>query len=240
MKKTKYILFAVLIISVLAITACDREDSAPTDNNDSNEPLLGGDTDEFGCKPSAGYTWCPSLNECVRVWETQCPEYAEYYREPGICTREYMPVTGDITIPTEDGEIIITKEFSNKCVAESAGAENIEPKDGWMNDEVIVTNFEECAEAGNPIMESFPEQCAHNGVVYTRQLSADEVEGFELKEACELLGGEYIDEHNECEYISEEACTTLGGEFKECESACRHDPDAEMCTMQCVIVCEFN
>ena len=325
MKKTKYILFAILIVAALAIAACEIEiDHVPT--NDLDEPVLGGDTDEYGCKPSAGYTWCPSLNECVRVWETLCPEYEEYYMEPGMCTREYMPVLGDIIIPTAEGEKVIRKEFSNRCVAESAGAENIQlvgaqdrcdlsigetycpslgecvqvrnelceefseyyiepractmeympvrgditfPCDtgtctvtmefgnrcvaeaagaeniepiNWMNDEVTVTNFEECVAQGNPIMESYPEQCAHEGVVYTRELSPEEVVDFELYEACGLLGGTYLEEHNECEYISQEACTVLGGEFKECESACRHDPDYPevMCTTQCVIVCEFN
>jgi hypothetical protein len=25
-----------------------------------------------GCCVSCGYTWCPDLEECVRVWETYC------------------------------------------------------------------------------------------------------------------------------------------------------------------------
>ncbi len=28
--------------------------------------------DENGCCLSCGYTWCETLNECVRVWETYC------------------------------------------------------------------------------------------------------------------------------------------------------------------------
>ena len=28
--------------------------------------------DENGCCVSCGYTWCETLNECVRVWETYC------------------------------------------------------------------------------------------------------------------------------------------------------------------------
>ena len=30
-----------------------------------------------------------------------------------------------------------------------------------------VTNFEECAAAGNPVMESYPRQCIHEGIGYT-------------------------------------------------------------------------
>lgn len=39
----------------------------------------------------------------------------------------------------------------------------------WLGnrDVVAVTNFEECAEAGNPVMESYPRQCRHEGVTFT-------------------------------------------------------------------------
>lgn len=33
----------------------------------------GYDRDAHGCIGSAGYTWCASLGECVRNWETPCP-----------------------------------------------------------------------------------------------------------------------------------------------------------------------
>lgn len=28
--------------------------------------------DKNGCCVSCGYTWCPDLNDCVRVWEVYC------------------------------------------------------------------------------------------------------------------------------------------------------------------------
>ena len=54
---------------------------------------------------------------------------------------------------------------------------------------------------------------------------------------CQQGGGNWLPEFNECELISSEQCSIMGGTFKECESACRHDPDAEICTLQCVPVC---
>lgn len=33
-----------------------------------------------------------------------------------------------------------------------------------------VLNFEDCAEAGNPVMESYPRQCIHNGKTYVEDL----------------------------------------------------------------------
>jgi len=35
---------------------------------------------------------------------------------------------------------------------------------------IIVTNFAQCAEAGNPVMESYPRQCAHNGQTFTEEV----------------------------------------------------------------------
>lgn len=45
---------------------------------------------------------------------------------------------------------------------------------GWSFsriDKLEITNFEECARAGNPVMESYPRRCAHNGVTYTEDIS---------------------------------------------------------------------
>lgn len=36
--------------------------------------------------------------------------------------------------------------------------------------QVTVTNFEECVAAGNPVMESYPRQCRHEGVTYVEEV----------------------------------------------------------------------
>lgn len=33
-----------------------------------------GAPDAHGCYPSAGYTWCASLGQCIRPFEQTCPE----------------------------------------------------------------------------------------------------------------------------------------------------------------------
>ena len=62
----------------------------------------------------------------------------------------------------------------------------------------------------------------------------------EHEEECSENEGIWIEEHKECEGISEEICKELDGEFDACASACRNDPDAEICTKQCVLVCSFE
>lgn len=49
----------------------------------------------------------------------------------------------------------------------------------------------------------------------------------------------WIEESQECEGMTKNLCEEAGGTFNECASACRNNPDAEMCTMQCVQVCQF-
>jgi hypothetical protein len=58
---------------------------------------------------------------------------------------------------------------------------------------------------------------------------------------CKNRGGVWYPRSNVCEInsLSEGECVAQGGIFNECASACRHNPEAEMCTMQCVVTCSF-
>jgi hypothetical protein len=55
---------------------------------------------------------------------------------------------------------------------------------------------------------------------------------------CIDLGGIWL--NGECEGINEDECSSLGGEFNPCASACRNDPNSEICTKQCIILCSFK
>ena len=98
-----------------------------------------------------------------------------------------------------------------------------------------ITNLEECIAAGNPAMESYPRQCRAN-----EQTFVEVIETTNLKADCEEKEGTWIESPKECEYINEADCLNLEGTFNECSSACRNDPNAEICTMQCVPVCSFE
>lgn len=60
------------------------------------------------------------------------------------------------------------------------------------------------------------------------------------QEACGKAWGIRIDEFNECEGIDGTTCGELGGTYNDCASACRHEPEGTLCTMQCVQVCTFG
>ena len=61
-----------------------------------------------------------------------------------------------------------------------------------------------------------------------------------METACVDAGGKYLALFNECENVSGASCTTLGGTYNECASACRHQPEASVCTAQCVPVCSLG
>eukprot|EP00571_Detonula_confervacea_P009451 CAMPEP_0172328862 /NCGR_PEP_ID=MMETSP1058-20130122/60571_1 /TAXON_ID=83371 /ORGANISM="Detonula confervacea, Strain CCMP 353" /LENGTH=686 /DNA_ID=CAMNT_0013045995 /DNA_START=34 /DNA_END=2094 /DNA_ORIENTATION=+ len=56
---------------------CRYTDKCMHPSCDKTEPpspaTIGGGVDEHGCYPSAGYTWCPELAECIQGFETPCP-----------------------------------------------------------------------------------------------------------------------------------------------------------------------
>jgi|GEM_PF-6670247 len=76
------------------------------------------------------------------------------------------------------------------------------------------------------------------GVIDDTQTNDDSVTDDEKEAGCLLVGGNY-NEYGECLGIDQGQCLSLGGQFNECASACRHDPDAEICTLQCVITCQL-
>ncbi|PIR58726.1 MAG: hypothetical protein COU69_04170 [Candidatus Pacebacteria bacterium CG10_big_fil_rev_8_21_14_0_10_56_10] len=78
------------------------------------------------------------------------------------------------------------------------------------------------------------------GTVLAVSLGRPPAEQDQLAERCQQRGGTWLSEFNECEHVDSQACDDLGGSFQSCASACRHDPQAEVCTEQCEPVCSFG
>ncbi len=54
-------LFIIAIIGLFVLSGCTQ-----------SNPIVGGDVDEYGCKASAGYSWCAAKEKCLRTWEEPC------------------------------------------------------------------------------------------------------------------------------------------------------------------------
>lgn len=123
---------------------------------------------------------------------------------PQACTKEYMPVCGQVQVQCITTPCDLVKEtFANKCTA--------------------------CA---NELTISYTEgECESN-------LAGGTVPAGDTESQCTSIGGTWTG--YDCTGINANQCQEIGGTFNECASACRNDPTAEMCTLQCVIVCEFE
>ena len=96
----------------------------------------------------------------------------------------------------------------------------ITPRIGQMNPRQVVTNFEECAAAGNPVMESYPRQCrTPDGRVFVEEIAQQPEESTSTDamqaNGCAIAGcsGQLCVSADEastivttCEYRSEYAC----------------------------------
>ncbi len=62
--------------TITSLVAPDKETNRQIANTPVPSPtgqMLGGDRDEHGCIPSAGYSWCESKQKCYRPFEEGCP-----------------------------------------------------------------------------------------------------------------------------------------------------------------------
>lgn len=57
---------------------------------------------------------------------------------------------------------------------------------------------------------------------------------------CRSNGGEWSTTFRECLNVGKQMCSDIGGNYNECASACRHNPDAEVCPTYCVEVCTIK
>lgn len=172
-----------MLISIFVLSACNVE-------KESEEISSFEECVEAGNPVMESYP-----RQCRSGEETFVEELEVSGPEEKPCTREYVPVCGEVDVRCVKAPCNPVKQtFSNRCMAENAGAKNI-----------------------------------IEGKCQTENISQE----------CISEGGRWISEADECEGISEEKCSEIGGNFNECASACRNDPDAQMCTMQCVLVCEF-
>jgi len=113
MRKIMILTLALSILAVFLIAGCTQ-----------TKPIVGGDKDEHGCIPSAGYTWCEAKQKCLREWEEPCKEEGtklnyctEKDKNVEVCTAVFQPVCGK----ADDGPQCYTEPcaitYPNACMA---------------------------------------------------------------------------------------------------------------------------
>lgn len=76
---------------------------SPTVTPSIQNNLIGGDLDEYGCKGSAGYSWCETKQKCLRVWEESCLSDEEAIKQAMVDKYGWKPEDIIVTVSKNDG-----------------------------------------------------------------------------------------------------------------------------------------
>lgn len=72
MKKIIVFLIALSLFFSGLVMAMEDPISSGSASSTSGGMVVGADSDEHGCKGSAGYSWCEEKQKCLRIWEESC------------------------------------------------------------------------------------------------------------------------------------------------------------------------
>ena len=156
--------------------------SAPKPTEICENKLIGGDKDEYGCLVGAGYQWCPSTEKCQRMWEEYCVEYKDQFRgELADCLSfdpEECPNQCVVCSPCPECSSIScqTEEFCENLGINRNWYENIKKR---LEENKDINSFEDCVRAGNPVLESYPQQCVADGRTFIEYIG-NELEKMDL------------------------------------------------------------
>lgn len=216
MKSTIMIL---VLIMALFIAACDpahvTDDNDNTDDqvddndgvvDEDDEPIIGGGRDEQGCLSAAGFSYSEYVGACTRTWEID--ESAASQAEASRMAVQYVGkkkglTVEEVTVYRCVGCFDVKFDLYGEKFIVGLGNWKAGIKDGK---DYGVHSFQECADAGNPVMESYPRKCRTadgftfesmedrlklNSEVYCNQEGVGSVQvcGNYIKVVSSLLGG---------------------------------------------------
>ncbi|MFW6024751.1 MAG: Kazal-type serine protease inhibitor domain-containing protein [Candidatus Woesearchaeota archaeon] len=158
---------------------------------------------------------------CYEVYAPVCGVNGETYSNDCYAEREGVEIAYSGECSKENAlavERICTREYNPVC-----GADNVTYSNPCVAGNMTIEHSGECRNQ------------KEDGPGLNKEIVSD-IES--PKNYCEENQGTWLSNHSECEFTSKEVCDDLSGEFYECGSACRHDENAEVCTLQCVPYCK--
>jgi hypothetical protein len=213
MKNLKTVLAATLVI--LALSACEK--ATPPIGNPIEMPI--GKVDfAKSCAENQG-NWLADYKECENIGEGWCDSVKGTYKQCETACRH-----------NPDAKLC-TKQCVPVCETSATEAKSDQPAlvggDRDAHGCIGSAGYSWC-EAKSKCLRIWEEPCGGT------KPSVD------LGKLCVDAKGEWSGEWKECGGVDKTWCEANGGRFEECGSACRHDPKAEMCTLQCVIFCDLS
>jgi len=167
-------IITILIVLIVLIIGCEKR--------------IGGDTDEGGCLIGAGYSYNKDIGACIRSWELD----ESQQKAAKIAVENIDPIKGTTITKVETLRCPGCFDVYIKLNLNSGEQDMLIRLVNWEVSEEVkeITNFEECAAAGNPVMESYPRQCGADGKTFTEVIKMDieEAEQIAEKSECKVKG----------------------------------------------------
>lgn len=223
---------------------------------------VGGQRDGNGCLTGAGYSWDSEIGSCIRSWEkltTFIPTKKWYVLQNNKVFSKNVFFTVDQNFKIS-GKVCNsfsgTVKFDNRLNTVTSGPimstlmacldsdiSNLEAKffrvmNGTADVSLNTNNGHLTFKKGNDMLEFTTNENEGSGGT-TGGVTSGTI-STNSGTACAAKGGQWSSQFKECTGVDSAVCAEMGGQFNECASACRNDPNAQMCTMQCVQVCEFK
>lgn len=110
------------------ILIVDKKYEAPVSANgapQNGQPILGGDLDDSGCKPSTGHSWSILENDCIQPWETKYVFAGEIGNASLIFSKD-----------NKKAEIISSSHLPKNLVLTKKAKEN-----SWANGNIVLTQI---------------------------------------------------------------------------------------------------
>ncbi len=137
---------------------------------------------------------------------------------------------------------IDTSTASSTVVSVGASSTDSKIDDGQTRD------ANGCITSANYVWDTKIGSCVHASKVSTSTVSTSvskpstptKLSDAMAQNLCNSQGGQWAEKVRECLGVNKNVCESIGGQFHECASACRNNPEAQVCTMQCVQVCSIK
>jgi len=124
---------AAAAAAVLMLTACQP---ATMDVPAPASPVVGGDTDAQGCKPSAGYQWSGLLGRCIRVFEDgqrfdPTPQNADQTLAAYVVGLDAAASQVELFWPGSDAPTLLQQDGTSQRWKDGQGAELFVAEGQW-------------------------------------------------------------------------------------------------------------
>jgi hypothetical protein len=122
MSKTILFLTLSVVVCVCACTEVPKKEAAKTEAAPPPSPaIVGADSDEHGCKGSAGYTWSVVKNECIRIFESgirldaKAPDIDKTTSAFVVFKSETDEAQAELYLPSAQTSILLAQDKKNEA-----------------------------------------------------------------------------------------------------------------------------